>query len=87
MAQFTGISMVAGLFFSSYISSVVFIEGRWSLIGSAARKNDKEQHMLINNNNKKKAAKENNKFVIISVLDDICNKQPSIKKLLKGRMN
>ena len=58
MAQFTGISMVAGLFFSSYIFSVVFIEGKWSLIGRAAKKNDKEQHMLINNKKKKKAAKE-----------------------------
>ena len=45
------------------------------------KENDKEQHILINNN------KKNNKFVIISLLEDICNKQLSFKKLLLRRMS
>ena len=60
-----------------FIFSGVFIKGKWLSIGSAARKNDKQQHIPI----------KNNKFVIISVLEDICNKQLSIKKLLLGRTN
>ena len=36
---------------------------------------------------RRKLKEKNNKFVIISVLEDICNKQLSIKKLLLGKMN
>ena len=49
---------VAWFTLSIFIFSGVFIKGKWLSIGSAARKNDKQQHIPIKNNKKKKTERE-----------------------------
>ena len=55
MAQFTGLSMVVGLFFNIlFLVWYLLKENDWK----CCKENDKEQHILINNNKKKKTEKE-----------------------------